>query len=125
MKGKNILRLTLNRYWFKMILSGTKTDEYRNIKPYWQIRLTTCYNKTSKRCKLGKCRYCLKRKFKEYTHIEFRNGYSKNVSRMLIECNGISVGKGDFLLGAPLDRCYILKLGEILEKTINGKGKNA
>ena len=31
----NTLHLTLNKKWFDMILSGEKTEEYREIKPYW------------------------------------------------------------------------------------------
>ena len=28
------LHLTLKKQWFDMILSGEKTEEYRDIKPY-------------------------------------------------------------------------------------------
>ena len=32
------LTLTLKRKWFDMILSGVKTEEYREIKDYWTKR---------------------------------------------------------------------------------------
>ena len=38
-KADKILHLTLKKKWFDMILSGEKTDEYREIKPYWTKRL--------------------------------------------------------------------------------------
>lgn len=34
-----ILYLVLKRKWFDMIASGEKTEEYREIKPYWANRL--------------------------------------------------------------------------------------
>jgi len=42
----NKLHITLNRRWFEMshpgdedFLKGTKQEEYREIKPYWETRL--------------------------------------------------------------------------------------
>ena len=34
-----ILDLPLKAKWYDMIESGVKTDEYREIKPYWEKRL--------------------------------------------------------------------------------------
>lgn len=33
------LTLSLKKKWFDMIASGEKTEEYREIKPYWEKRL--------------------------------------------------------------------------------------
>lgn len=33
--------LTLKREWYDLILSGAKTTEYREDKPYWRKRLMT------------------------------------------------------------------------------------
>ena len=38
---KNVLTLTVSKQWFDMIVTGEKTEEYREIKPYWIKRLTT------------------------------------------------------------------------------------
>lgn len=38
---KKVLTLTISKKWFDMILSGEKTEEYLEIKPYWIKRLTT------------------------------------------------------------------------------------
>lgn len=39
---KKVLTLTISKQWFDMILSGEKTEEYREIKPYWVARLFQC-----------------------------------------------------------------------------------
>lgn len=36
---KKILTLTVSKQWFDKIVSGEKTEEYREIKPYWVARL--------------------------------------------------------------------------------------
>ena len=36
---KKILTLTVSKQWFDKIVSGEKTEEYREIKPYWASRL--------------------------------------------------------------------------------------
>ena len=33
------LHLHLKREWFEKIASGEKTKEYREMKPYWNVRL--------------------------------------------------------------------------------------
>ena len=33
---KKILRLTVCKKWFDMIVAGTKKEEYREIKAYWE-----------------------------------------------------------------------------------------
>ena len=32
---KKVLTLTVSKQWFDMISAGEKTEEYREIKPYW------------------------------------------------------------------------------------------
>lgn len=34
-----VLHLPLKKGWYEMIESGVKTEEYREIKPYWAKRL--------------------------------------------------------------------------------------
>lgn len=33
------LKLTLSKQWFDLIEKGIKTEEYREVKPYWITRL--------------------------------------------------------------------------------------
>ena len=89
-----ILHLTLKKKWFDMIQSGSKKEEYREIKDYWANRL-----------------------LKEYDVISFRNGYSKNAPQFLIEFLYIGQGFGIERWGAPNEKVYILTLGNIINQT--------
>jgi hypothetical protein len=92
------LNLTLKAKWFAMILNGEKKEEYREIKNHWKIRLTT-YNA-----------------FKEYDTITFVNGYGKHRPTMVVECKGIGVGYAKPEWSDNFDdRCFVIKLGDILE----------
>lgn len=108
----NILDLPLMAVWYIMIESGKKTEEYRELKPYWIKRL--CHTK-------GKCDWggycemssvCGKTKdvTSKYTHVRFRYGYTKRT--MLFRLNNVSIGKGRLKWGAPDNDVFILKLGE-------------
>lgn len=78
-----ILHLTLMKNWFDEILAGTKTIEYREIKPYWTKRLVNAEGKPI-----------------HYDLILFRNGYSKNCRKMKVEYAGLKKGKEyEILLG--------------------------
>ena len=33
---KKVLAVTISKHWFDMIAAGKKTEEYREIKGYWQ-----------------------------------------------------------------------------------------
>ena len=76
MKEKRILHLTLLRKWFDLIASGKKTKEYREIKPYWNKRLSG----------------------KEFDEIHFKNGYSKNAPFMRVEWKGLTKESGEYVI---------------------------
>ena len=89
-----ILHLTLKKKWFDMIASGEKKEEYREIKPYWSSRLIK----------------------KDFTHICFRNGYSKDAARLTIELKLLCVCTGRAEWGAVEDVPYfVLELGKIIQ----------
>ncbi len=56
------VRMTIKKKWFDKIKSGEKTIEYREVKPYWNVRLN---------------------KDEPITSILFRNGYSKDSPEMV------------------------------------------
>lgn len=33
-----MLTIPIKKKWYDMILSGEKKEEYREIKPYWEVR---------------------------------------------------------------------------------------
>ena len=85
------LNLTLKKKWFDLIASGKKTEEYREIKPYWTIRLID--PKTTE--------------FKEFSEIIFKNGYSRDAPVMRVEFKGIKFGEFEG------KKVYVIKLGKI------------
>lgn len=103
MKEK-ILHLTLKKKWFDMIRSGEKKEEYREIKAYWSNRFY----------------YFNLRPPYKFTHIRFKNGYSKNAPEFLIELKKIKIGlpkKKWHEMGhnkSSNKRVFVLILGEIV-----------
>ena len=95
----NILHLTIKKQWFDMILSGVKTEEYRDIKPYYNLRL------------IGK----------EYDTVVFRNGYASNAPQFTMELKSITLSTGKPEWGAEESKVYfVLSLGKIINtKNIN------
>lgn len=81
-----ILHLVLKRRWYEMIERGEKTEEYREIKTYWTMRLG------------------------HFDAVKFSYGYTKRT--MMFECRTISVGRGRKEWGAPDNDVYIIKLGK-------------
>lgn len=107
--AQKILDLPLKKEWYNMYESGIKTEEYREIKPYWIKRL--CANSD----KLWQCADCdgllmCSMCFTpcNYTHARLRYGYTKRA--MLREIEGITIGYGNPEWGAPTDRqVFIIK----------------
>ena len=88
-----VLTLTMKGEWFHMIASGEKKEEYRIIKPYWNVRLEN----------------------REYDTVKFRQGYRKDSPVMWVECKGIQKGgQGNPDWGWD-EECWIIKLGKILK----------
>jgi hypothetical protein len=96
-----ILHLTLKKKWFDLIASGMKTEEYRAINPYWTTRLVP----------------------NRYDVILFRNGYSRNSPKIMVELKDIFVGLGSTGLGAPEgQRVFILLLGRKIDPIVGTGG---
>lgn len=108
-----VLRLTLKKKWYDMILSGEKKEEYREIKPYWLIRLvdTDDYpmesigdkanavndiifdieeNNCTDLNEVVTAYFC---KIKSFNRIEFKNGYTKDAPTMIVEFKGLRIGE--------------------------------
>lgn len=93
------ITLSLKRKWFNMIASGEKKEEYREIKPFWTLRLTP---------------------FHRYDAVTFTLGYPKadDMSRRVTyRIKDIHIGYGKQEWGAEPDtNYYIISLGERLLK---------
>ena len=125
-----ILDAPLMFVWYDMIDSGKKPEEYREIKPYWFKRLVVYdpelyVNKdpiptyfgnsapfdTPAKAILWDLDVAGALKFKQFTHICFRRGYTKTT--MLFEIKSISIGIGNLKWGAPKEKeVFIIKLGK-------------
>jgi hypothetical protein len=66
LKDNKTLKLVLKAKWFKMIASGEKREDYREIKPYYDSRLK---NKPE--------------------YVGFQLGYRKNCSKMTFRIQGV------------------------------------
>ena len=93
---KKVLPLTISKEWFYMIADGRKTEEYREIKPYWASRLV---NQNAESGMVGfdefggYCRVRGKLEYKPYTYVRFFNGYAKNRPWIEKKIESISIGK--------------------------------
>lgn len=97
------LHLPLKAKWFNMQESGEKTEEYREITPYWCKRLLGCdkalysYRNNYQSCNV-----------KGHTHVLLRYGYTQRC--IIRRIDSISIGRGNPEWGAPLDRdVFIIK----------------
>lgn len=75
-----------------MISAGEKTEEYREIKPYWIQRLTIGYFEVAMNVTLNDILY-VKASYRPFTHVLFINGYRKDSPRIEKEIESITIGK--------------------------------
>lgn len=101
---KMVLTLTISKQWFDMIVDGRKTEEYREIKPYWVARLfqnnSNIVDMQYLASGLAGRTDLLKGYIeahrivsKPYTHVLFINGYRKDSPRIEKEIESITIGK--------------------------------
>lgn len=118
------LHLSLKKEFYTLIESGVKTEEYREIKPYWLKRLLRTidanfhhYEDVDNECAKFYTENVdlLKEDFKlggfqqkGYTHVKFSYGYTKRTMTFEIKC--ITIGKGNPEWGAPTKNVFIIKL---------------
>ena len=121
-----ILRLTIKRKWFDMIIIGEKKEEYREIKKHWINRFVIKeYRKYSTQIdkKDLTTEYRNEPLFNsicnDFRLIEFKNGYGDKVPTALFYCKGIEIGKAkpewsDNWQGDV----FVIKLGNMIISTV-------
>lgn len=97
-----ILHLNLHKKWFDMIYKGIKTEEYREVKPFYE-RIFDEHG----RIKVKGIWYC-----PEDVILCFSNGYKKDRPQKLFFCDGLRLGYGKKEWGAPETPVFILQVGE-------------
>ena len=109
------LDLVLKGKWYDMIASGEKTEEYREIKPYWEKRLLD-YEAIKRDFEMLVFRRSLVGKGVDplayprgFTHVRFHRGYTKIT--MTFEIDSIAFGNGKEEWGAEPGKMYfVIKL---------------
>ena len=91
-----VLKMTLKRKWYDMISSGEKTEEYREIKPYWTKRFKDFLVK------------------KPFDYIIFKNGYDSSSPEMKVELLDIGFGISKEKWAGEVTDCYVLYLGKVI-----------
>lgn len=89
---KKVLHLSVKKQWFDMISAGEKTEEYREIKPYWIQRLTIGYFEVAMNVTLDDILY-VKASYRPFTHVLFKNGYYDDSPKVEKEIESITIGK--------------------------------
>lgn len=93
---KDTLDLVLKEKWYRMIESGVKTEEYREIKPFWEKRMQNCRDR-------------------HYDKVTFHLGYAKDRPSMTFALDKITINKGKPEWGAEEGKLYfVIHLGKRL-----------
>ena len=121
-----VLRLNVKKQWFDMIKAGIKKEEYRDIKPYWEKRLVKSYtsfrDSDSVQTTIDEYTPFLIDECYDFDFVEFKNGYSKDAPKILVECQKIIVREpntkwGGFLFmndNGEVAKCFVIKLGSVI-----------
>lgn len=101
------IKLAINRKWFEMILSGEKTEEYRDIKPYYEKRLKKLMSK-----EYGKQ---ADQPIIENIHLFNGGYYSEDLPNVKLKFKGIEVREGKEKWRAVSGTKYfVIKLEDIV-----------
>lgn len=104
-----MLVLPIKKKWYDMILSGEKKEEYREIKPYYDIRFLNALNYMSKNLTNEKAiksmKMILNYGFSEEFEVIFKNGYGKESPQTKALCR-LSIDSGKPEWGAEPEKHY-------------------
>lgn len=99
-----MLILPIKRKWLNMILSGEKKDEYREIKPYWTVRIIHWLGFTNEETEavleLLRTHGTIKA-----LPVILQNGYGRNSPEVEVMCK-LSIGTGKKEWGAAPGKEY-------------------
>ena len=120
-----ILNLILKGKWYDMIESGEKTEEYREIKPYWIRRLCSSgkgHDVDGDANDYSDCKDCMKC-FNgsgenwcvyPFDQVCFHRGYTSKCMTFEVKSASYGIGKPEW--GAPENKSvFIIELGRRIE----------
>lgn len=111
------LRLNLKKEWYEMIESGTKKEEYRELKYYWSKRLLKNFP-VMWRVMMDMCiengnfePMVDKELHPEYETVTFVYGYTKRTMEFKLDV--VTIGEGKPEWGAiPGQKYFVIHIGE-------------
>lgn len=110
-----MLTLTIEKKWFDMILSGEKTEEYRELKRYYDSRFRNAamLKNQEYQVSVSEFRNLAATMDQDIGTVKFRNGYATDAPYFLADCR-LTVGEGKPEWGAnPGMEYYILKMKNV------------
>ena len=113
-----MLTLTIEKKWFDMILSGEKTEEYRELKRYYDSRFRNAAMLKNQEypANVSEFRNLAATVDQDIGTVRFRNGYAPDAPCFLADCK-LTVGEGKPEWGAvPGTEYYILKMKNVRRK---------
>jgi len=96
------LHLTVTREWFLKILSGEKIEDFREIKPHWDKRLTIRDDSPHPRDTI----------FKEYDLIKIVNGYGADCPTIVATFGGVRITGKEEVTDLGRGEFYAIKIGK-------------
>jgi hypothetical protein len=102
-----VLPLVLKGWWFDMIASGKKREEYRDYKPYWKSRISNWVNHQKEGWdNISNNKWLV---------IGFSHGYKKPDMFFLLHRYEVREGAVHLEWGEPRAPHFVLVLGERVE----------
>lgn len=117
-----MLILPIKKKWFDMILSGKKKEEYREIKPYWDVRIAKWLDIKSTKENIEEIKRVLQHgnvSWKPDLKAKFINGYGSSRPSFVSDCE-VSIGTGREEWGAePGKEYYVIHIKGIQNGSSN------
>ena len=110
-----MLTLPIQKQWFDEILAGTKTIEYREIKPYWTSRFLKVIGEKGDSSASFSTLIEIFNNQKKHIDIQFRNGYEPDSPSFIAEC-WIDIGNGEQSWSYSYERYYRIHIVRIRRK---------
>ena len=110
-EASEMFTLPIKEKWFNMILFGKKKEEYREIKPYYEVRFQNLFGVALHEVN-GKVVDIIREvppeiRRDEIQEIIFRNGYSKKSKAIIARCT-LRIGTGREEWGAEPGKKYFV-----------------
>lgn len=115
MKYSDTLHLVLKDKWFQMYKDSLKTEEYREITPYWCNRLLGAreyWDLILANKKTDKKRLTYNYSVRHFDFVTFHRGYTNET--ITFQLKSITIDYGDMNLGAPDELCFIIQCGDFV-----------